>query len=197
MVNIAQKITKPVYPIRIIQFGEGNFLRAFVDWMVDRMNEEMGFQTGIIVIQPIAAGLTEKINAQKGLYTLFLNGLREGKPYSEHRVIRCLDRCIDPYANFQEYLRTAENSELRFGVSNTTEAGIAFNGQDRMNDGPPSSFPAKLTVWLYRRYRYFQGAESWSLPKQPRCGVAHNRAASQLSSLPAGLSDGPSAQELN
>jgi len=163
MENITHKITKPVYPVRIIQFGEGNFLRAFIDWMVDRMNEEVGFQTGITVIQPIAAGLAEKINAQNGLYTLFLNGLREGKPFSEHRIIRCLDRCLNPYANFQGYLRTAENSDLRFVVSNTTEAGIAFNGHDRMGDAPPSSFPAKLTVWLYHRYRHFQGAESAGL----------------------------------
>ncbi|MBP1718994.1 MAG: altronate oxidoreductase [Deltaproteobacteria bacterium] len=173
MENISQRITKPVYPVRIIQFGEGNFLRAFVDWMVDRMNEEMGFQTGITVIQPIAAGLTEKINAQNGIYTLFLNGLRDGKPYSEHRVIRCIDRCIDPYTNFQEYLRTAENRDSRFVVSNTTEAGIAFNGQDRMSDLPPSSFPAKLTVWLYRRYRYFHGSESAGLIFLP-CELIEN-----------------------
>jgi tagaturonate reductase len=131
--------------------------------MVDRLNEEIGFQTGITVIQPIAAGLTEKINAQNGLYTLFLNGLREGKPHSEHRVIRCLDRCVDPYADFQGYLSTAENRDLRFVVSNTTEAGIAFDGQDKMTDAPPASFPAKLTVWLHRRYRFFQGDASAGL----------------------------------
>ncbi len=157
MTTIAEKISKPAYPVRIIQFGEGNFLRAFVDWMVDRMNEEIGFQTGITVIQPIAAGLTEKMNAQNGLYTLFLTGLREGKPHSEHRVIRCLDRCLNPYEDFEGYLATAENRDLRFVVSNTTEAGIEFNGQDKMTGAPPASFPAKLTVWLYHRYRFFQG----------------------------------------
>ena len=161
--DFAEGISKPVYPARIIQFGEGNFLRAFVDWMVDRMNEEIAFQTGVTVVQPIAAGLAEKINGQNGLYTLFLNGLREGKPHSEHRVIRCLDRCIDPYANFGEYLSTAENRGLRFVVSNTTEAGIAFNPQDRITDAPPSAFPAKLTAWLYRRYSFFRGDQAAGL----------------------------------
>jgi tagaturonate reductase len=163
MTTIAEKISKPHYPVRIIQFGEGNFLRAFVDWMVDRLNEEAGFQTGVTVVQPIAAGLAEKINAQNGLYTLFLNGLREGKARSEHRVIRCLDRCLNPYSNFEEYLATAENRDLRFVVSNTTEAGIAFNPQDKITDAPPSSFPAKLAVWLHRRYSFFQGGASAGL----------------------------------
>ena len=157
MKTIAQEVSKPGYPARIIQFGEGNFLRAFVDWMIDRMNEEIGFRTGITVVQPIAVGLTEKINAQNGLYTLFLNGLREGKPYSEHRVVRCLDRCIDPYTNFRGYLSTAESKDFRFVISNTTEAGIAFNERDKMTNAPPASFPAKVTVWLYRRYTFFRG----------------------------------------
>jgi len=173
MKNISEKISKPVYPLRILQFGEGNFLRAFVDWMVDRMNEEVDFRTGVTVIQPIADGLAQKINAQNGLYTLFLNGLRDGKPYSEHRVIRCLDRCIDPYLNFQEYLSTAENRDLRFVVSNTTEAGISFNGQDRMNDTPPLSFPAKLTLWLHRRYGFFHGDTSVGLIFLP-CELIEN-----------------------
>jgi tagaturonate reductase len=173
MTNIAEKISKPVYPVRILQFGEGNFLRAFVDWMFDRMNEEVDFRTGVTVIQPIADGLAQKINAQNGLYTLFLNGLRDGKPYSEHRVIRCLDRCIDPYLNFREFLSTAENRDLRFVVSNTTEAGISFNGQDRISDTPPSSFPAKLTLWLYRRYGFFHGDASAGLIFLP-CELIEN-----------------------
>ena len=173
MENIAEKITKAVYPVRILQFGEGNFLRAFVDWMIDRMNEEIGFHTGVTVVQPIANGLTEPINAQKGLYTLFLNGLLEGKPYSQHRVIHCIDRCINPYADFKGYLATAENRGLRFVVSNTTEAGIAFNGGDMMSDTPPSSFPAKLTVWLSRRYGYFHGDDSAGLIFLP-CELIEN-----------------------
>ena len=163
MKKISDAVRKNLYPTRILQFGEGNFLRAFVDWMIDRMNEEIDFQTAITVVQPIAQGLTNQINAQKGLYTLFLNGLREGKPYSEQRMIQCIDRCINPYEDFRGYLATAENRELRFIISNTTEAGISFNGQDRINDEPPSSFPAKLTVWLHRRYIFFHGAASAGL----------------------------------
>jgi tagaturonate reductase len=173
MKNVSEKISKPGYPVRIIQFGEGNFLRAFVDWMIDRMNEEMHFRTGVTLIQPIATGLAEKINAQNGLYTLFLNGLRDGKAYSEHRVIRCIERCLNPYADFKEYLATAENRDLRFVVSNTTEAGISFNGQDRMSDTPPSSFPAKLTLWLYHRYGFSHGDASAGLIFLP-CELIEN-----------------------
>jgi tagaturonate reductase len=163
MKKINDAIRKNLYPTRILQFGEGNFLRAFVDWMIDRMNEEISFQTAVTVVQPIAQGLTNQINAQKGLYTLLLNGLREGEPYSEQRIIQCIDRCINPYEDFKGYLATAENHDLRFIVSNTTEAGISFNGQDRITDAPPSSFPAKLTVWLHRRYIFFHGAASAGL----------------------------------
>ncbi len=173
MTNIAERFAKPVFPVRILQFGEGNFLRAFVDWMIDRMNEEIHFRTGVTVIQPITDGLTREINTQNGLYTLFLNGLRDGKPYSEHRVIRCIDRCLNPYEDFKGYLSTAENGDLRFVISNTTEAGIAFNGKDKRNDAPPFSFPAKLAVWLYHRYVFFHGDVSAGLIFLP-CELIEN-----------------------
>ena len=137
------------------------------------MNDEIHFHTGVTVIQPIPNGLTDQINDQNGLYTLFVNGLKQGKPYSEHRVVKCIDRCINPYKDYEKYLVTAENRDLRFVVSNTTEAGIAFQARDQITDTPPSSFPAKLTVWLIRRYRVFQGDTSKELIFLP-CELIEN-----------------------
>lgn len=151
------------YPERIMQFGEGNFLRAFVDWMVYRMNNEAGFNSGIAVVQPIAQGMVDKLNEQDGLYTLYLRGLVNGKAQSDRMVVDCITRGINPYTQFNEYLKLAENPELQFVISNTTEAGIAFNENDKLTDAPPTSFPAKLTVFLHHRYTFFKGDASKGL----------------------------------
>lgn len=139
-------------PERILQIGEGNFLRAFVDWIIYKMNKEKDFNSGVTVIQPIEKGLVDLINKQEGLYTLYLNGIKEGKPISEHTIIDCINRGINPYQDFADYMNTAENPDIRFIISNTTEAGIVYDKNDKITDQPPKSFPAKLTAWLYKRY---------------------------------------------
>ncbi|MEZ4776262.1 MAG: tagaturonate reductase [Bacteroidia bacterium] len=144
-------------PVRVLQFGEGNFLRAFVDWIIHRMNQQLNFQSGVSVVQPIAQGMTDMLSAQDGLYTLYLNGIKNGTAVSEHEVIDCIQRAVNPYTDFVAYLAEAENPDLRFIFSNTTEAGIAFNAEDQLTDAPPASFPGKLTVLLYHRYRHFSG----------------------------------------
>jgi len=146
------------YPNKILQFGEGNFLRAFVDWMVQEMNEKAGFNAGVTVVQPIAQGLGGLLNEQEGLYNLFLKGLKNGQPVRERKLIECLNGCIDPYQDYPAFLKSAEADGFRFVISNTTEAGITFNANDRLEDAPPASFPAKLTAWLYRRFNHFDGA---------------------------------------
>lgn len=151
-------VEKPDLPVKVLQFGEGNFLRAFVDWIIHRMNKELDFGAGVAVVQPIAQGLVSLLNEQDGLYTLYLNGLKNGQVVSEHERIECIQRSIDPYQDFGAYLREAENADLRFIISNTTEAGIAFDEKDTMDAAPPASFPAKLTVFLYHRYTRFRGA---------------------------------------
>lgn len=151
-------VKKPDLPVRVLQFGEGNFLRAFVDWIIHRMNKELDFGAGVAVVQPIAQGLVNLFNEQDGLYTLYLNGLKNGQVVSEHERIECIQRSIDPYLDFGAYLREAENPDLRFIISNTTEAGITFDEKDTMDAAPPASFPAKLTVFLYHRYTRFRGA---------------------------------------
>ena len=140
-------------PERVLQFGEGNFLRAFVDYFIDILNERTEFNGKVVLTQPISPGLAEVINSQEGLYTLFLRGQENGEKVSRKRVISCVSRCINPYQDYAALLACAEIPELRFLVSNTTEAGIVFDPTCRFDDAPPESFPGKLTRFLYARYQ--------------------------------------------
>lgn len=140
-------------PERVLQFGEGNFLRAFVDFFIDILNEKAGFNGKVALTQPIAPGLAEIINSQEGLYTLFLRGQENGEKVNRKRVISCVSRCINPYQDYTALLDCAKNPDLRFLVSNTTEAGIVFDPACKFDDTPPASFPAKLTRFLYERYQ--------------------------------------------
>lgn len=157
------RFPRSFYPERVIQFGEGNFLRAFADWMIQEMNKKAGFDSGVVVVQPIAHGLTTKLSEQDGLYTLYLNGIKNGKPVSEHQIIDCIQRAINPYENYSDYLANAENPDLRFVISNTTEAGIAYHKDDLLGDAPQKSYPGKLTALLYRRHQFFKGASDKGL----------------------------------
>jgi tagaturonate reductase len=145
-------------PEKVLQFGEGNFLRAFVDWMIGRMNARGLFNGRAVVVQPIPAGRVETLNAQDGLYTVVLRGLRGGTPAEEPEVVTAVSRGLNPFADFSGLLACAENPALRFIVSNTTEAGIAVSEADRPDDRPPASFPAKLTRFLHHRFQHFSGA---------------------------------------
>ena len=144
-------------PERVIQFGEGNFLRAFADWMLQQMNKQGLFNGRAVLVQPIAEGLSRQINEQDGLYTLFLRGLKQGQPYEEQEIISSVSRCLNPYGQWQECLQCAENPEIEFVISNTTEAGITYEPADKLENEPPSSFPGKLTAYLYHRFVHFSG----------------------------------------
>jgi len=148
------------YPERVLQFGEGNFLRAFVDWQIDKMNEEANFNGSVVVVQPQEGGLIHKLNEQDCLFTLYLQGVQNGKAIKTHKIINSISRGINPYKNYDEYLKVAENPELRFIVSNTTEAGIAFDENEKLNEGCQKSFPGKLTAFLYERFKIFNGDNS-------------------------------------
>ena len=156
-------VTANTYTERIIQFGEGNFLRAFANWMIHEMNKKANFDAGVVAIQPIDQGLIKMLNDQDGLYTLYLNGIKNGEVLSEHQVIDCIQRGINPYENYADYLANAENPDLRFVISNTTEAGISYNADDTLEDAPQSSFPGKLTALLYKRFQAFGGASDKGL----------------------------------
>ncbi|MDR1445240.1 MAG: tagaturonate reductase [Treponema sp.] len=155
-----EQTTKTVdRPDRVLQFGEGNFLRGFAGWQIDILNEKTAFNGNVVVIQPRNREGSQGalINAQRGLYTTVLRGLAEGRPAEEFRLVRSFSRCINPYTQFDEYLGCAENPELRFVLSNTTEAGIAYREGEGPEDRPQVSFPGKVTAFLYRRYEYFRG----------------------------------------
>lgn len=140
-------------PVRVLQFGEGNFLRGFVDWMIHRLNTAGHFGGRVAVVQPIAQGLANKLNEQDGLYTLLLRGVQDGKRVDHRELIDCLSTAINPYENWNAVLELARSRDLRVVVSNTTEAGIAFRAQDKLEDAPPVSFPGKLTRVLFERFK--------------------------------------------
>jgi len=144
-------------PERVIQFGEGNFLRAFVDWMFHQMNKNNLFNGRVVVVQPIPQGLVDKLNEQDGLYTLLLRGLKDGKPTEIKEIISSVSRGINPYTQWEEYLKCAENPDIEFVISYTTEAGISYDKDDSLDKKPPVSFPGKLTAYLYHRFNHFNG----------------------------------------
>ena len=139
-------------PEKVMQFGEGNFLRAFADNFFDIANEKAGFNGKVALIQPIAQGLTDLINKQEGLYTLYLRGSDKGVKVDEKRVISAVSRCINPYGDWDKVLELARSADLEIIVSNTTEAGIVHDTESAFDQEPPVSFPAKLTRVLYERY---------------------------------------------
>ena len=140
-------------PEKVMQFGEGNFLRAFVDDFIDIANEKADYNGKVVLVQPIAQGLTELINQQEGLYTLYLRGSENGEKVDEKRVISCVSRCVNPYGEWDKVLELAKSDDLEIIVSNTTEAGIVHDTESTFDQNPPTSFPAKLTRVLYERWK--------------------------------------------
>ncbi len=133
---------------RVIQFGEGGFLRGFVDWMLQKVNENSDFDGSVVVVQPIEQGMCDMLSAQDCVYTQVIRGI-EGV---DTTVVDVISRCVKPYEDFEAYLALAEQPEMRFIVSNTTESGIVFSAEDKITDAPPKSFPAKLTLLLKKRF---------------------------------------------
>ncbi len=150
-------------PERVLQFGEGNFLRAFVDYFIDMMNEKAGFNSKVVLVQPIANhgsfSLADVINEQEGLYTLYLRGFENGQKVNDKRIISCVSRCLNVHSDYEQVMACAENPDLRFITCNTTEAGIAYDPSCKFTETPPSSYPAKLTQFLYRRFQAFGNQE--------------------------------------
>ena len=142
-------------PERVLQFGEGNFLRAFADYWFDMANEKAGWNGKCVLVQPIAQGLTQLINRQEGLYTLYLRGRQNGEKVDAKRVISSVSRCLNPYEkqDYDAMMDVAAGEALEYIVSNTTEAGIVYDPSCRLEDCPPASFPAKLTQVLLHRWR--------------------------------------------
>ncbi len=146
--NNISEYKKTRRPERVIQFGEGGFLRGFVDWMLQKINEKSDFSGNVVVVQPIETGMCDALSAQNCNYTHIIRGV-EGV---DKTVVDVISRCVKPYEDFDSYLALAENPDFRFVVSNTTEAGIVFSPIDKITDAPPKNFPAKLTLLLKRRF---------------------------------------------
>lgn len=142
-------------PEKVLQFGEGNFLRAFVDYWFDLANEKADWNGKCVLVQPIGGGLAKMINEQEGLYTLYLRGSEKGQKVDDRRVISSVSRCLNPYEaeDYQAMMEVAASDDLEIIVSNTTEAGIVYDPSCKQEDLPPASFPAKLTQVLYHRYQ--------------------------------------------
>ena len=145
------------YPTKVIQFGEGNFLRAFVDWIIWNTNKATDFNAGVVVVQPIDRGMVDMLNLQDGLYHVNLQGIDKGQAVDSIDMIDVINGGLNPYTQNEEFMALAENPDIRFVISNTTEAGIAFDPSCKLDDKPASSYPGKLTQLLYHRYEHFNG----------------------------------------
>lgn len=150
-----------VRKLKILQFGGGNFLRAFVDWMVQRMNDICDYQGGIILVKPTEGGNYDELIGQDGLYHVVTSGFVKGQVIEHIELISCIDRIIHPYEQFVDFLDTAKREELHVIVSNTTESGIVYQKENK-SASPPDSFPGKLCRWLKERFDHFEG--------DPSCG---------------------------
>lgn len=137
----------------VLQFGTGNFLRGFADYFIDALNKQGLYDGKIVVVSPTNSKAVEKINAQKGRYNLILRGIENGEEISSINEINSISCAVNPYADFDGFLSLAKNPDLRFIISNTTEAGISFDDICKITDKPAGSFPAKLTQFLYERYK--------------------------------------------
>ncbi|MBO5896281.1 MAG: tagaturonate reductase [Clostridia bacterium] len=136
----------------VIQFGEGNFLRGFFDWFLDGLNKQGLYDGKAVIVQSRAGGKTAGLVEQDCKYNLYLRGIEMGEVKNEHYIIEAISRCVDPYKDFDAFLSLADNPDFRFVVSNTTEAGIAFDDNCKFDDKPCLSFPGKVTQLLYKRY---------------------------------------------
>lgn len=148
---------KSAMPERIIQFGEGNFLRAFVDWIVYNMDQKTDFNASVVVVQPIERGMADWLNGQDCLYHVNLQGKENGRPVDTLTRIDVISRALNPYTQNQAFMALAEQPEMRFIISNTTEAGIAFDESCKFSDAPAASYPGKLVQLLFHRYKFFGG----------------------------------------
>mgnify|MGYP005769448467 FL=1 len=137
----------------VMQFGEGGFLRGFVDYFFHKLAEKGLYDGKIVIVQPLPTGMIDMLNAQDCRYNLFLRGIQDGEVVNERTEITSISRCINPYSDFDVYMALAENPDLRVIVSNTTEAGIEYLGTESMDDRPAKSYPAKLTQFLYKRFQ--------------------------------------------
>ena len=162
-----QKTGKKERPVKVLQFGEGNFLRAFVDYMIDIANEKGEFDGDIVLVKPIEFGTLERFREQECQYTVQLRGIVDGEAKRINRVVTSVTDVVDAYGEYEKYAEFAKLDTLRFIVSNTTEAGIVYDDTDKFELNPPKTYPGKLTKFLFERYKHFNGAQDKGLVMLP------------------------------
>ncbi|MDE5934089.1 MAG: tagaturonate reductase [Lachnospiraceae bacterium] len=162
-----QKTGKKERPVKVLQFGEGNFLRAFVDYMIDIANEKGEFDGDIVLVKPIEFGTLDRFHDQECQYTVQLRGRVDGEPKKINRIVTSVTDVVDAYGEYEKYADFAKLDTLRFIVSNTTEAGIVYDDTDKIEMNPPKTYPGKLTKFLYERYKHFNGAQDKGLVMLP------------------------------
>ena len=150
-------VDKKELPVKILQFGEGNFLRAFVDWMIDKANDAGVMNHGVVAVQPIAQGLAGMLRDQDCMYHVYLEGVKDKKPVKDISLVKSIMDVMNPYEEYAEYEKLFLSEGLEMIISNTTEAGIRYEEGDDLNAMPPKSFPAKMTALLYKRFKKFNG----------------------------------------
>lgn len=157
--NKLTRTQKSTRPIKVLQFGGGNFLRAYFDWMIDTLNNETDFDGDVLIVKPTEKGDYKSLRDQGGLFHVRTQGIVDGKLVSEIDLVRCIQKVIHPYNEWQKYLESAQQESIKIIVSNTTEAGIKFSVDDLTDKETPKEFPAKLTAWLFERWKHFKGAK--------------------------------------
>ncbi|WP_144485150.1 tagaturonate reductase [Bacillus pumilus] len=175
-----KRLSKSIYPVSeypetILQIGEGNFMRGFMNWHIQKLNDCTNFKGRAVVVPP-RKGSVAALNEQDGLYTLCIQGYHDGQEMNERMIIQSISRGISTYTDYDAFLQVAENPDLRFVFSNTTEAGLMFRKEDRLEDRPQASFPGKLTAFLFHRFKAFAGDEQKGLIILPCELVEHNGA---------------------
>lgn len=155
----ATTVNKPELPVKILQFGEGNFLRAFVDWMIQKANDAGKMNHGVAIVQPIAGGefVRDLFQQQSNMYHVYLEGIKDKQPVKEVSLVKCITTVNNPYADYLTYEKLIVSDALEMIISNTTEAGIRYEEGDDIFAMPPASFPAKTTALLYKRFQHFAG----------------------------------------
>lgn len=161
------KTGKKERPVKVLQFGEGNFLRGFVDYMIDIANEKGEFDGDIVLVKPIEFGTLDRFHAQESQYTVSLRGIVDGEATVQNRIVTSVTDVVAAHEEYEKYSAFAKLDSLRYIVSNTTEAGIVYDENDKLEMCPPVSFPGKLAKFLYERYKHFNGAMDKGLVMLP------------------------------
>ncbi|MFQ5709348.1 MAG: tagaturonate reductase [bacterium] len=160
-------------PEKVLQFGTGGFLRAFVDFYIDHANRQGIFNGRIVAVQSTGTARKVLLVEQDGLFTLCVQGLKHNEPCEEFTIVASVSRTLAANEDWNSVLACAKNPDLEFVVSNTTEVGIARDEEDVIDFNPPRSFPGKLTACLYERFKAFSGTSDRGLVIIP-CELIEN-----------------------